>query len=897
MSIVKKGKVIKKTYSFYSYRSYKPHCYFKTAGFLPVGWVSGLASHTKPGRKPLLSYVLKSLQHDKQRNFQVIYISDRTVTKNPLFNSEEIYNLLKKNINFQLYNIKLNNRHSPLSKDPFAYLKENPSDFHRNKWAFGIFQFPFTKTLKRTINTCLTKAVPIKKLEIEYFPDKKMLDIDSDTIKNSRKISIRIRRKPKDLELSNLPSIHFNPATYHYKIPSTFNFAQDNALIKTEKGTFYSPTLFIVGVKKKALNKQRILSKTANILRGEIKAIIKSGIVLVKSSSTNINFAAVLNTIKNNKKLYSSISLISPHVYFKRGTTTTTEKIENPANHNWHSRFSRKKKIAPVEFNGDLFLFCGGSKFPSVDGISEKRTIHLHHRQNTSTDNDKSVSMISELFTERWNISFSKVHRFTSSSKQQSKNKKQYLVPSFQVLSALDSIATFSGTNTLAYFDNAGIIPEMWPTKSSRLFVQHLLKETGAKKTFLIAPFPQVLASTKIKAYANLYLAASLSKNTEGLRLTDFNNRKHLTYKQLYYLPGKDIYSKKAELYGNGNGLAAAQLVPLFGHIITSMKTPHFYQVAEILKNSAEFRGELGLTPFIHNTGMITGRMFFKVLNDRIVQLHNIMDFRKFKKMAYKHIDTLLYGSFKRGQHAAAGITALPTGIKGGFYKTYQFYDRSFTYSGVPVADAIYNLNNPFRLSNLERKELAITAYRGCVFLLCTRNRHRGWIMNLESIVPGGNKRDRKYIQFDKNDSLVFIYTGHGEIIAADVNNGLMQKFNISYGRNKTATEKALAIDHALSNGYYYVDGRFNNIWIYGCGSSNLVLLKYKRIKNTLYIDFDPKLECNKTKLLTQGIKHGLPLGKVFSPPVVYESGSINFIVNSGSATKYIRYDKNGKSF
>ena len=56
-----------------------------------------------------------------------------------------------------------------------------------------------------------------------------------------------------------------------------------------------------------------------------------------------------------------------------------------------------------------------------------------------------------------------------------------------------------------------------------------------------------------------------------------------------------------------------------------------------------------------------------------------------------------------------------------------------------------------------ERQELAIISHRGLIFLLCTRNSHRGWILNT------GSGLARKGVAFDSDNKIVFFSTEREE--------------------------------------------------------------------------------------------------------------------------------------
>jgi len=361
-------------------------------------------------------------------------------------------------------------------------------------------------------------------------------------------------------------------------------------------------------------------------------------------------------------------------------------------------------------------------------------------------------------------------------------------------------------------------------------------------------------------------------------------------------LPGHDIYSKKINSYSDGNAIAAAFLVPALARTAAALTNySSFYEFADILQNGSRLRGEVGLKNKYYNKGSLFLPLLTRLTANRIYQKNNILSFSHLKKVAYIHIDTLLFGKFANDIGAVTSLIPFAGSRQGTFTRTYQYYDRAFTFSGIRAADALYNLNTPMHLTAIEKKELAVVAYRGCIFLLCTRNRHRGWILNLESIIPAGGVKNSRYMQFDSNDGLLFVMSGHGEILVIDSKTGLLQKLVINSGGIVTS-EKALATDHGQANCYFAVDGKYNNLWIYGSGSRYMTLLGYRRSGSTVYLNYNRHKECNKTPLNLGPVSSAAAISKIFSPPVLFKTGSLNFIVYPSGKRKaaYIISDRHG---
>ena len=254
---------------------------------------------------------------------------------------------------------------------------------------------------------------------------------------------------------------------------------------------------------------------------------------------------------------------------------------------------------------------------------------------------------------------------------------------------------------------------------------------------------------------------------------------------------------------------------------------------------------------------------------------------------AYRHVSTLLSGRW----HERPGrsiLKVLPSNIRGPFFRTYQFFDRSRCVTGFSGGNALYDKHTPFPLSGEERRELALVSHRGLIFTLCTRNRHRGWILNAGSMLA------RRGYAVDAGAALLVLATVRGELLFADIAGGRLLRVVMKDETGRILKRGvSLKTDHVRNGANLLMDSTRRKIWLYGSGSGFINCLSYRRTGNCVRVVYDSRMDCNSRPLYSTEKD-----GRIVSDPVLFPSGTINTIirVKHGKAV-YVRINSEGRFF
>ncbi len=895
------NKDIKKRFNLFAYYKNRPQEILSNKKQLSLKAIIKICNSQSNSRKKtdIIKYALNKLAKKDLNTHQIIYISDYDITEKKSFKPVFLYNFFKKNINYQFYAFSFGKNISSDS-NPFSYLKNNHKDFKRARWNFGNFSLnsSMNKKLYSQLEEILTKAPPVRGIEFEYFPKKTYFKDDA---KNKHELTIKLRKARNDLKLTALPKQLYTPHYYLYKLSNKYDFSTTKITLTDDK-TFTSKNEFIIGLKSKSINIQKTIGKIANLLDSEIVAGLHNSTFLLKTKD-KINYPKKIAILKKQNKIFKQIRFITKNRYFPDELHIKEKKPNNELVLNWQKRILQKnKKLQNINFKNKVFMFVNGEsnfKNQNIKKIKKFRLAPYNANKNNPLINS---SILLETLTRDWNIKYDFVQPIISSSPGYT-SKDSYInyTSGFDLLNGLNEIINDnSAVNSFIFIGNSSIIPSLWPKDNIGLDKEfkNIYATLNRLKAIVIAPLPSYKKNIKIVPQKNLFTAIALNYYEKRSISYQRNQVPEQGFKQWYPIPGENIYSIKRKKICGGNSIAAAGLIPIIAIIKNRIKDISNADISEIIYNSVSKRGDLINKNLIHNRGIVTPRMLTKIISNRIFQRKNIINFNNLKKMAYVHIDTILYGKFSNEVHAATGITALPYKKEARFTKTYQYYDRSFLFSGIKQGDALYNLNSKFNVSQIERKELAVISFRGTVFLLCTRNRHRGWILNLESIIPSKNINGSQHIQYDDKNNLIFIFTGHGEILAIDMLRGLIQNIFIKTKDKFTYEGKSLPTDHGMGNGYLKIDAQNQNIWVYGTGSRYLKLFHYKRQNNNLFITYNNDADCNKKAITSTQMLADTKIIHRFSPPILFTTGTINIIGYPEKGEKdgiYLKFDLNGK--
>lgn len=901
MPLTIQGQRIKKRFRLYGYRGHAPRLLAGDRNRL-TQLAAGAVLPVNPYRvrKPLLPYLLQHLARGGPGNFQVLYLSDYDAGQCPAFASEPVFNFLKRHTGYQIYNIRLDGRNADKDRDFFSYLSRNPGDFRRAGWAFGLFQVDKTRkdVLPPGLQEKLSHTPVIERLEISYYPDRN--HIPGDERRARRRISLRLRRTPFTHTKRELPDIHYTPRYYRFLLPSGYDFTRQQALQATGRG-WQAEDQVLVLLDENCPDFQARVGRIANCFQAEISAADRCGLFLLTLPGGARDLQQGRIRLAQEQGLKDDVRLLCAHPFFEREIASGPKNDSNPNLQDWEQRTGINESGSPGQgFPGTLFLFHTARSMRGGAWCGSFRSHDLFPADSLSNQRPLFGQALQEACHDGWPVHYRQAVLYGSSSVQfKEQGKTHILAAGYDILVFLHRMLQSVGSNDMAVavMDNAGCIPELWPPSgakaNSSLVV--LLQRLADKRVYLVAPLPGQGTLPPLTPRRNLFLGLSLQWHSRPL-LHNPERVPNPGFKHWFPAPGRDIYCSNDKRFSSGNALAAAALAPPLALALAGIPHGAHYDLAEALLASSELRGELGLARQVVNRGLITPSLLHWVVSNRRFQKQAVLDYRSLKKMSYIHVDNLLYGAFTKGVHEATHIKALPYNAHGRFTRTYQYYDRSRTFSGIAMADALYNLKTPLAVQGKEREELALVAFRGSVFLLCTRNSHRGWILNLESIIPRNGRGMAGPIRFDQDDRLVFFHTGHGELIAADLESGLLQELHLYIDGVPRPSQQGLATDHALGNGYLALDEQHNRLWIYGGGSRYLVRLAYRRTGQQVRLDYDSKLDCNKQPLFPRPINVTRRPAQLFSAPAIFRSGSFNLIIHAANPG-YLRFDRKGNRF
>ena len=830
------------------------------------------------GGKKLLLNLIRGLA-SKPRHFQIIYLTDRIFKEGDGPEPVSLYRFLKKNRRFQFYRMDLSG--TPHSvRDQFSYLSKNSVDYKQPAHAFCDYRFPGEPDSVFSLFTRqIALSPPLRKITLLYRPEKK------DKAGEKRKLGIRLRFDREDSSLSVLSSSQYIPNSYSYYYPDK---APGGKLkLSGGKQAFFSSGDYLLRLKDSCTNIQYTAAKIINAAGGEIKAVSASGLFLFRIPGRHPAPFSPEKLIRTAGIADDHVLFLNRHPWFVRAWSAITNRNFSEPVSPWHEQYWPRddSAISSVKNDAALFLFFPGAVALDDQGLKPQEAVVVGDGAGAHADD--AARLLASLIARGGLSSCPAVYRVITSTRYSDKYRARPFVSGFEVYSALEYLAAVSKKKkTVSCFDTSAVHPAVWEkhSKKAARAVQELIRRISSAGSWITAPvngLPALYTSEK-----RMLFAAPVRRSGGKTQLQDPGRLCGIRGLQVFPMPGIGLYDKRTGLGGSGGALAAALLVPPVWNADASFSgEPHFEPVSA-LQDGVERTG-LGFSVSLYNRGIICRRKLSPLLKNRRDFLKTRLILSNLRSDAYRHVNSLLGGQWHNNPQQTT-LTALASGISGSFFKTYQFFDRSSCVTGFTGGNALYDVYTPFSLSPRERRELALVSHRGLVFLLCTRNRHRGWILNTGTPLAG------RGIAFDPARSLVILSTRRGELLFTDARRGrFLQTVLRDEKGQRLASGLSLKTDHTLHGADLLIDPAHNNLWIYGRGTGYVNLLSYKRIKDTVVCTFSRAKDCNDRPLFSD------PGAIRISPsPVLFPSGTVNLILREkqGKAV-YIRIDRDGHYF
>jgi len=835
-------------------------------------------SRASRNSRHFLLNMMRRLSTDK-RHHQILYLSDRIFSDGQGPDPVPLYSFLKKNRRFQIYRFDLSGK-STSDGDLFTYLSHNARDFHQPSHAFCEYRSQTNiKNQIELFSRQIILAPPLKRITLLYRPEQR----DSMLVK--RRLGLQLRLDRNDSDLTGLSRHQFGPIHYSYVLPGQIPGSE--LKLSGKEGAFFSAQEFLLRFQAGCTNIQYSAGKIINAMDGKLIAVSDNGLFLIRTSGNNM-LSALPRIVREAGIRQDKILFLCRHPYFARAWSKVTNEKALEQLSPWQERFA-KPNINPAsphsEGNG-LFLFLPGRTALEAPGFPEQKPVLIGDGGGKYAN--AASRLLSSLFSYGSMRGYKQAYRVITSTRYDARFKSRPFVPGFELYSALEFLSTLSARKPfISYFDTSAVHPLLWESHSPRAAeaVSALLSIIFSHKGWIVAPAAGL--PYPAPPSPGVLFASSLRGDRRRVSIMDPARLLSPGKRQIFPMPGIGLYDRYTGLGGSGDALAAALLLPAVWGTADLFRTTQRYELVSALQDAAVMKGEIGLPRGLQNRGVVAPAPLLKLLKKRSDFLKRKLTLTNLRSDAYSHIDKLLRGQWRRDL-AGTGLRVLPAGLRGGFYKTYQFFDRSFSVSGFQGGDALYDVFTPFRLSRQERKELALISHRGVVFLLCTRNRHRGWILNAGSgMVEGGTV-------FDHRQELVVLATERGELLFLDLYRGRLLRALTANERGKIVQRgNSLKTDHTFSGAKLLIDPEHRNLWVYGRGSRYMNRLVYKRKGEVVRIHYDSRIGCHRKPLFGNS-----SAVRIIAKPILFPSGTVNLILREkGRKSMYIRIDKNGGYF
>jgi hypothetical protein len=457
-------------------------------------------------------------------------------------------------------------------------------------------------------------------------------------------------------------------------------------------------------------------------------------------------------------------------------------------------------------------------------------------------------------------------------------------VSGFEMLAVLDLLTREAAlSNSIVLASSRALLPTAWePSPSAQAHISSMLETTRSRGLSIFVPGDTESASSippKTDPLIQIFPTDTIASIKAHYRPETFLPAPALTGFAPSRLPGEKFSgAAPAAAWAAGMACMARSIVP--------QASPA--EISEILLRSSELRGEILPVRSFFNHGLLSPRLVSSVSSNRKFFSNLLLRFERMAENPYKDAESLFCDGFLKTLAPGTHILPIPeTLIEKRFTKAYQYFDRNALYSGRPTTAPRYDANESFIPTNAERQELALVSWKGSLFLFCTRNGNRGWIINYGSLPAEGAAHG-----FDADDGLFFLATRHGEIIILDPASGLMLPvvMQTSSGNFRYA---AIPTDHGNGQLSMSVDARHNALWITGSGSRFLTRLTWSRTGGLVYVRYDEDLDAHKIPLADVPFSPLTQLDHYISPAILHANGTFN-ILKSGKQPQYLRFDARG---
>ncbi len=833
--------------------------------------LQGLAnlSGTWAPKNSMLLSALASATGNPDANSIILHFSDYSPAASKDFSSERFYTLLKQQPRTAIAGLRLGDeRPGEKREDPLRYVSDNAADFVLPNWAF-ICENVITNT-PAALGVLLSRRAPVQTLRIIYKPDESILD-EATTL---RSLSISLRVRPRDLKLTTLNARLYSPRAYRPVLDGTTPELQ--RVIPASNGMAARVEReWIFGVSPGSRKIQYSAGRLAARMDSVILAALPGGFFLARSMQTNMN----QDTDPPDIGLHPDITFLSPHLAFPEEIQPVQSIKSNLA-----SVFFSPRTGAPVEIASPLLIAATRLENVSHPAI---RTMQLARLGNpalyTNTSGNDTAHALLDAVSLPCNAGYRRVGLFSASPLATGAGTAgRVFVSGFEMLAVIDSLGRdTSASNGTLLLSSQALTASAWgPGVTESL--NTLIRGLAARGITLITPGDDPETSQpdfSINNLVRVFPVDTIDQIRSPRRAEQFARVPAGYALAPASLPGSRL---------SGPALSAAWAAGMACRIRSLSPDAGTGVIAEVLLRSSELRGEILASRSFLNHGLLSPRILPAVISNRNELASMMLRFSRMAHNPYKDAESLFCDGFLKTLAPGTMIIPLPEALAGKrFTRAYQYFDRKALYHGVPATAPRYDANEPFAPSQDERDELALVAWRGSLFLFCTRNGNRGWIINYESLPSHGQS-----FGFDQDDGLFFLATRHGEIMVLDPASGLILPVAIQTASG-IFRYPAIPTDHGNGQLSIAVDARQNTLWITGSGSRYLTRLTWTRSGGLVHIRYQEEIDAHGLVLADAPFSPLAPLDNYLSPAILHGNGTFN-VLTSGKKPRYLRLNARG---
>jgi len=820
----------------------------------------------------MLHTVLSTCTNQRDSNQIVIHIADYPATISGKFSSEKLYTILKKHPRTAIAGLRLNPaaERDTRYEDPVRYMAENARDFILPDWAF-LSENVLTNT-PPSLAFLLERKAPVRSIRFIYKPDQSILDAALEKPGMMRRISLSLRRYPRDLKLSALSSASFAPDVYKTHLTAQVHRSQS---LQPETNSRFRiiPREWIFGLTPGTRNIQYTAGRLAAASRSVLTAALPGGIFLAKSMESNATIPAAVD----------GIGFTAPHLVFPELLEEASSVKSNLA-----SRYYHTNRSAVLDVRTPLLLALTGLEGLSHEDFDDPASIPFG--LNVSLSNNKTLQPATSILDA---LSQPSGLRFRNSSflqltpyPDQSEGKGRIMVSGFEMLAVLDKLTRDPAcSNGILFAGSAAVFPSSWKGLSAvQGQIADLLKKLAQRGIHVIIPWEGPTGEFSLP----------LPENLLAVHPVHTVDRIHSPIRAESFLQAPGSFALAPALLPDGKyagpAVAAAWAAGMVARIRQSIPGIPVAGISDILLRSSEMRGDVLASRSFFNHGILSPKILPEVISNRMEISGIPLRFSRMAQDPYHDAASLFCDGFLNSLAPGTLILPLPGSLKNKrFTRAYQYFDRTAFYHGMPTTAPRYDANKTFIPTKDEREELALVFWRGSMFLFCTQNGNRGWIVNYESLPSRGDA-----VCIDDDDEVLFLATRHGEILAIDPTTGLLLNMTIE-SSGTSFRYPAIPVDHGNGQLTLALDARHNILWWTGSGSRYLTRLSWSRSGGQIFARYDSRIDAHTIPLSDTPFPPTTSMDRLLSPVVLHANGTFN-ILTSGVKPRYLRFDHQGST-